>query len=177
MSRAFVCARSVTEGQEGCRRFHMLRTETGTQCHLVFGIPLLDSSQTSCTIRSFAQRGQKSLVIASFSMGIAQDKNDIPYPYIKERKWRGCTVPDRCRLRAMGSEAGEVRQSWVSTRGKTHLPVVRMKLQESCFPDSREVPGRRGHTSHSGVLLGQKSWALQKGKPALYPFSHHEIMT
>lgn len=49
---------------------------------------------------------------------------------LKKGNREGHAVPDRHPLRGMGSKGGEVGQSWASTSGETHLPLVKIKWQK-----------------------------------------------
>lgn len=68
-----------------------------------------------------------------------------------------------CRLKGTRSEEGEVRQSWVSTRGKTHLPVVRMKLQKG------SVRQKRAHYTQ-WCPVGAEKLSSAKGQTSIVSF-------
>ena len=77
----------------------------------------------------------------------------------------------------MGSEGGEVRQSSVSTRGKTQLPELRIKLQRGLrLPQTQGKCQAKEGMLHTMVSCwGRKAELCKRGKRALCAFSHHEV--
>lgn len=107
-------------------------------------------------------------MIARFGMGIAWDKNDIPY-HLYQRKEMERVFLTGEGLRGMDSEGGEVKQSSVSTRGKTHLPVVRIKLQRVLSRLKRSVKQKRAHFTQ-WCPVGVEKLSSAKGQTSIVCF-------
>lgn len=107
-------------------------------------------------------------MIARFGMGIAWDKNDIPY-HLHQRKEMERVFLTGDGLRGMGSEGGEVRQSSVSTRGKTHPPVGRIKLRRVLSRLKRSVRQKRAHFTQR-CPVGVEKLSSAKGQTSIVCF-------